>query len=79
MTWNDDMDEILFDTFIEEQFKGNRVDGTWTTQTYANIVKYYSENFGFPIDKEHVKNHVWILKANFGVCHDLFHESSGFG
>jgi hypothetical protein len=42
MTWKDEMDEILLDAFILEQEKGNRVDGTWTIQAYANIVKYCS-------------------------------------
>lgn len=74
----DEMDEILLDAFIQEQEKGNRVEGTWTTQAYANIVKLCNEKFAFPIDKEHVKNRVRTLKANFGLCHDMFHGSSGF-
>jgi hypothetical protein len=37
------------------------------------------EKFGYPIDKYHVKNRLRTLKANFGVCYDLFRGLSGFG
>ena len=79
LIWKEDMDEILLDAFIQEQEKGNRVDGTWTSQAYSNIVKYCSEKFNFSIDKERVKNRLRTMKTNFGICYDLFHASSGFG
>ncbi|KAK6927717.1 Myb/SANT-like domain, partial [Dillenia turbinata] len=75
LTWKDKMDEVLLNAFIEEEDKGNRIDGTWTTTAYTNSVK----KLGFTINKEHVKNHLRTLKNNFGICYDFFHGNSGFG
>ncbi|RYQ86373.1 hypothetical protein Ahy_B10g106042 [Arachis hypogaea] len=37
LRWSDDMDEVLLNALAEEASKGNRHDGSWTTETYANI------------------------------------------
>ncbi|KAK6923829.1 Harbinger transposase-derived protein [Dillenia turbinata] len=64
------------DADYEWEFK---IDGTWTTIAYTDIVKVYNEKFDFTIDKEHVKKHLKTLKNNFGICYDLFHGNNGFG
>ncbi|RYR66360.1 hypothetical protein Ahy_A03g012349 [Arachis hypogaea] len=36
LRWSDDMDEVLLNALAEEASKGNRHDGSWTTEAYAN-------------------------------------------
>ncbi|XVF29218.1 hypothetical protein REPUB_Repub15cG0101800 [Reevesia pubescens] len=64
---------------LEQQVKGNKVDGTFTHHAYDNLVKICVEKIGFPFDKNHLKNHVETLKENFSTCFDLFIHLSGFG
>ena len=37
--WTTDMDFRLLNCMIDETSMGNRIDGSWTTQGYTNIVK----------------------------------------
>ncbi|XLT13249.1 hypothetical protein HN51_058939 [Arachis hypogaea] len=43
LKWSDDMDEALLNALAEEALKGNRHNGSWITEAYANVVK----TFGF--------------------------------
>ncbi|KOM46953.1 hypothetical protein LR48_Vigan07g065700 [Vigna angularis] len=38
--WTEDMDARLLHSMIEETRLGNRIDGSWTTQAYNNMVQY---------------------------------------
>ena len=38
LRWTDEMDTTFIDALIEESRKGNRVDGTFTTMAYDNIL-----------------------------------------
>ncbi|KOM51957.1 hypothetical protein LR48_Vigan09g061600 [Vigna angularis] len=38
--WTEDMDAHLLHTMIEESRLGNRVDGSWTSEAYSNIVDH---------------------------------------
>ncbi|XP_047153926.1 uncharacterized protein LOC124825369 [Vigna umbellata] len=77
--WTEDMDARLLHTMIEESWLGNRVDGSWTSQAYSNIVDNL-HSFGYvAITKNNVKNRQKMLKDKWREVHDLFAGLSGFG
>ncbi|RYQ94085.1 hypothetical protein Ahy_B08g088975 [Arachis hypogaea] len=78
LRWSDDMDEVLLNALAEEASKGNRHDGSWTTEAYANVVKTLSIAIGPHITKNHIKNRMKTLKDHFAEAYDLFHHLSGF-
>ncbi|QHN83866.1 L10-interacting MYB domain-containing protein [Arachis hypogaea] len=78
LRWTDEMDTTFIDALIEESRKGNRVDGTFTTMAYDNILSLLRSIYGNHIRKENLKNRLKTLKDHFGVCYDNFHGLSGF-
>jgi len=42
--WTEEMDEKLLNAIIDEARLGNRVDGSWTTQAYNNMVLHLHES-----------------------------------
>ena len=70
----------MIDALLEEQLKGNRSNGTWSTTAFNNVVKTLTEKLQFPFEKDHVKNCMKTLKSNFFACHELFNglTMSGF-
>ena len=59
---------------------GGRVNGTFTSKTYDDIVKGLVENFHMENNKDKVKNQQKTLKKNFHECYDIFKDGlSGFG
>ena len=78
LRWTDDMDSRLIDAMIEEARLGNRVDGTWTTQAYNNIVQALHNAGVSDVSKNNVKNRLKTLKDKWREVHDLFKGTSGF-
>ncbi|XLS67083.1 hypothetical protein HN51_018106 [Arachis hypogaea] len=78
LRWTDKMDTIFIDALIEECRKGNRVDGTFTTMAYDNILSLLRSIYGNHLRKKNLKNRLKTLKDHFGVCYDHFHGLSGF-
>ena len=77
--WTTDMDFILLNAMVDEARRGSRIDGSWTTQGYNNIVLALHEA-GLPaITKNNVKNRQKCLKDRWREVHDLFSGLSGFG
>ena len=78
MRWTDDMDSRLIDALIEEARLRNRVDGTWTSHAYTNIVQALHNAGVADVSKNHVKNRLKTLKDKWREVHDLFKGTSGF-
>lgn len=76
--WTEQMDVVLIDALLEQHVNGNRVDGTFTTSAYNNVLKICQEELKYPFDKDHLKNRIKTLKSNFNGIHDLFKGLSGF-
>ncbi|KAG2395921.1 uncharacterized protein HKW66_Vig0067030 [Vigna angularis] len=62
MKWTEDMDARLLHCMIEESRMGNRVDGSWTTQAYTNIVDSLHSAGYVAVTKNNVKNRQKVLK-----------------
>ncbi|BAT99380.1 hypothetical protein VIGAN_10080500, partial [Vigna angularis var. angularis] len=78
MKWTEDMDARLLHCMIEESRMGNRVDGSWTTQAYTNIVDHLHSAGYVVVTKNNVKNRQKVLKDKWREVHDLFSGLSGF-
>ncbi|XP_052110773.1 uncharacterized protein At2g29880-like [Arachis duranensis] len=78
LRWTEEMDVAFLDALIEECSKGNRVEGTFTTTAYDNVLATLKASFGNHLRKDNLKNRLKTLKDHFGVCYDLFHNLSGF-
>ncbi|KAL2337137.1 hypothetical protein Fmac_011583 [Flemingia macrophylla] len=76
--WTDDMDFRLLTTMLDEARLGNRVDGSWTTQAYNNMVESLRQSGLIGITKNNVKNRQKSLKDRWREIHDLFSGLSGF-
>ena len=76
--WSEEMDVVLIDALLEQQVNGNRIDGTFTTTAYNNVLKICQDELKNPFDKDHLKNRLKTLKTKFNTCHDLFKGLSGF-
>ncbi|PNX59818.1 hypothetical protein L195_g059878, partial [Trifolium pratense] len=72
------MDLALLNALTEEAHKGNRHDGSWTSEAYNNVVELLRNTIGGHITKQHIKNRMKTLKENFGEAYDLFNSLSGF-
>ncbi|KOM40130.1 hypothetical protein LR48_Vigan04g032800 [Vigna angularis] len=64
MKWTEDMDARLLHSMIEESRIDNRVDGSWTSQAYSNIVDHLHSSGGFawnPVSMTfHAEDEVWM-------------------
>ncbi|KOM25987.1 hypothetical protein LR48_Vigan213s001000 [Vigna angularis] len=78
MKWIEDMDACLLYSMIEESRIGNRVDGSWTSQAYSNIIDHFHSSGYVAITKNNVKNRQKVLKDKWREEHDLFSGLSGF-
>ncbi|KAL5540939.1 hypothetical protein UlMin_044915 [Ulmus minor] len=76
--WTEKMDVVLIDALLEQQVNGNRVDETFTTTAYNNVLKICREELNYPFEKDHLKNRLKTLKSNFNACYDIFKGLSGF-
>ncbi|KAL2325438.1 hypothetical protein Fmac_024496 [Flemingia macrophylla] len=76
--WIDDMDFRLLTAMLNEARLGNRVDGSWTTQAYNNMVESLRQFELIGITKNNVKNRQKSLKDRWCEVHDLFSGLSGF-
>ncbi|XVF53721.1 hypothetical protein PTKIN_Ptkin05aG0121400 [Pterospermum kingtungense] len=76
--WTPEMDNVLVDAMLEEEHKGNRPSGAFTTTAYDNMLHVLTTTFGKHIQKINIKNRTRTLKKTFGECKDLFHGLSGF-
>ena len=73
------MDDALVDAFLHQVIIGGRVNGTFTSKVYDDIVKELVEKFHIEINKDKVKIWQKTLKKNFHECYDIFKDGlSGF-
>lgn len=78
-TWTPQMDDAFVDAFYNQHIKGNRVDGTFTTKAYDEVVNELSKKLGMNVNKDKLKNRLKTIKSHFNECCDLFKNGlSGF-
>ena len=78
LLWTPDKNDVLLDALLDEQAKGNWIDGSWTSSAYANVERLLQSKLENNYTKAHVKNRMKTLKMNFNLCYELFRGLSGF-
>ncbi|GAV78975.1 LOW QUALITY PROTEIN: Myb_DNA-bind_3 domain-containing protein, partial [Cephalotus follicularis] len=72
----------MLHSLLNEQIKGNKVDDTFATTAYDNVVKelcaQVDKGFNSNIKKDKLNNCLKTIKANFNKYYDLFRNLSGF-
>nr|KAJ0218850.1 hypothetical protein LSAT_V11C300154520 [Lactuca sativa] len=70
------MDAAFIDAMVQQQEKGNRLHGNFTSQAYANMVEEINKKVNMNLTKSHLKNHLKILKSSFSQWYDMFNGIS---
>nr|KAJ0201302.1 hypothetical protein LSAT_V11C600341910 [Lactuca sativa] len=75
------MDAAFVDAMVQQQEKGNRPYGKFTSQAYANMVEELNKKLTMNLTKSHLKNRLKTLKSTFSQWYDMFNgiSLSGFG
>lgn len=63
---------------VDEAQMGNKVDGSWTSQAYNNILDHLHESGLVGLNKNNIKNNQKVCKDKSREVHDLFSRLSGF-
>lgn len=72
LKWTPQMDGYFIQSMLTQDYLGNRIDGTFTSSAYTNMVKELCEKLNMDFYKTHLKNHLHTLKDHFTQCYDLF-------
>ena len=78
VAWNDDMDKILLDTFVEYYNKGDKSQNGWKPHVYTAAIKNISEK----CRKEVTKDNILSRSKTFDKHHSIINGmlgTSGFG
>jgi hypothetical protein len=75
ISWNDDMDKALLDTFVEYYNKGDRCQNGWKSHVYTAAIKNVREKCNVEITKDNImsrnktfdKHHTIIVSSM--VCY----------
>ncbi|CAI9295162.1 unnamed protein product [Lactuca saligna] len=75
------MDAAFVDAMVQQQKKGNRPYGNFTSQAYVNMVEELNKKLTMNLTKSHLKNRLKTLKSTFSQWYAMFNEIflSGFG
>nr|KAJ0227500.1 hypothetical protein LSAT_V11C100005000 [Lactuca sativa] len=63
LNWTKHMDVAFVDAMVQQQEKGNRLHGNFTSQAYANMVEELNKKLNMNLTKSHLKNHLKTLKS----------------
>ncbi|KAG6514380.1 hypothetical protein ZIOFF_024733 [Zingiber officinale] len=72
MKWTAHMDETFIEALLNQHYQGFRVDGTFTTMAYNNIIIELKEKLKMESTKDHLKNRMKTLKEHFNESYDFF-------
>ncbi|KAJ1442752.1 Myb/SANT-like domain [Sesbania bispinosa] len=76
--WSEHMDTIMLNEFVEQERKGNRHDGNWSTEAYDHVVNSFRSAGYVDLTKQHIKNRMKTIKDCWREAYDLFNSLSGF-
>ncbi|KAK9073819.1 hypothetical protein SSX86_006413 [Deinandra increscens subsp. villosa] len=76
LIWTGPMDDAFIQAMLNEKDKGNKIDGTFTTQAYTNMVTELRKSLQREFTKKHLQNRLKTLKEHFSRCYDIFRGAS---
>nr|XP_034579186.1 uncharacterized protein LOC117842782 [Setaria viridis] len=78
ISWNDDMDKALLDTFVEYYNKGDRCQNGWKSHVYTAAIKNVREKYNMDITKDNIMSRNKTFDKHYTIINGML-ESSGFG
>ncbi|KAG8082665.1 hypothetical protein GUJ93_ZPchr0014g46896 [Zizania palustris] len=78
ISWNDDMDKALLDTFVEYYNKGDRCQNSWKSHVYTAAIKNVREKCNVEITKDNIMSRNKIFDKHHTIINGML-ETSGFG
>ncbi|KAI3820012.1 hypothetical protein L1987_13868 [Smallanthus sonchifolius] len=76
LKWTEIMDNAFIQAMVTQQDKGNRINGTFTSQAYSNMIEELNTNLRMDFNKNHLKNRLKTLKERFSQWYDMFRGTS---
>ncbi|KAJ0520768.1 putative Myb/SANT-like domain-containing protein [Helianthus annuus] len=74
--WTESMDNIFIQSMIAQQDRGNRINGSFTSQAYNNMIEELNTKLQIELTKKHMKNRLKTLKEHFSQWYDMFRGTS---
>ncbi|KAG8068809.1 hypothetical protein GUJ93_ZPchr0005g14417 [Zizania palustris] len=78
ISWNDDMDKALLDTFVEYYNKGDRCQNGWKSHVYTAAIKNVREKCNVEITKDNIMSRNKTFDKHHTIINGML-ETSGFG
>ena len=78
ISWNDDMDKALLDTFMEYYNKGDRCQNGWKSHVYTVAIKNVREKCNVEITKDNIMSRNKTFDKHHTIINGML-ETSGFG
>ncbi|XP_022678893.1 uncharacterized protein LOC101775412 [Setaria italica] len=75
ISWNDDMEKALLDTFVEYYNKGDRCQNGWKSHVYTATLKNVREKCHVDI----TKNNIMLRNKTFNKHYTIINGMRGFG
>jgi hypothetical protein len=76
--WNDRMDKILIDIFLEEYGFGSNANNSWKPEVYTRVCREIQKQLGQMVTSSNVKARIKTLKSNYKAAKEVISQS-GFG
>ncbi|TVU20848.1 hypothetical protein EJB05_30448, partial [Eragrostis curvula] len=76
--WDDEMDKVLLDTFVEYYKKGDRCQNGWKSHVYTAAIKNVREKCGVNIAKSNIESRSKTFDKHYNIINGML-SSSGFG
>ncbi|KAG8083698.1 hypothetical protein GUJ93_ZPchr0016g2572 [Zizania palustris] len=78
ISWNDDMDKALLDTFVEYYNKGDKCQNGWKSHVYTTAIKNVREKCNVEITKDNIMSRNKTFDKHHIIINGML-ETSGFG
>lgn len=76
--WDDDMDKVLLDTFVEYYNKGDKCQNGWKSHVYTAAIKNVREKCGVNITKSNIGSRSKTFDMHYNIVNGILSQS-GFG
>ncbi|KAK1434505.1 hypothetical protein QVD17_00248 [Tagetes erecta] len=76
LKWTENMDNAFIQSMITQQENGHRINGTFTSHAYTNMVEELRTKLQLDFTKNHLKNRLKTLKDRFSHWYNMLREMS---
>ncbi|XP_076893125.1 uncharacterized protein LOC143545061 [Bidens hawaiensis] len=74
--WTEMMDEAFIQAMITQKDKGYKINGSFTSKAYTNMIEELTTKLQMVITKNHLKHRLKTLKERFSQWYNMFQGTS---